>query len=72
MNHIVVVLVFLASLLPASADELRIARFDAQRVFEQYQHTKDIQKDVDMKRSVRRPDSANRDNVPRRCEPERQ
>jgi Skp family chaperone for outer membrane proteins len=36
----------LAPAFPASSDDSRIARFDVQRVFDQYQHTKDIQKDI--------------------------
>jgi Skp family chaperone for outer membrane proteins len=41
MKRAVTILLFLASLLSTRADELRIARFDAKRVFEQYQRTKD-------------------------------
>ena len=57
VKHIFAVAALLALLLPAGADELPIARFDAQRVFDQYQHTKDIQRKIDEKRSVGGPGS---------------
>lgn len=41
MKRAVTILLFLASLLSTRADELRIARFDAKRVFDEYQRTKD-------------------------------
>ena len=41
MKRTFFILLSVASLLSARADELRIARFDAKRVFDQYQHTKD-------------------------------
>jgi Skp family chaperone for outer membrane proteins len=57
MNRLFAIAASLALLLPASADELHIARFDAQRVFDQYQHTKDIQRKIDEKRNVGGPGS---------------
>lgn len=41
MKRAITILFFIASFLPTRADELRIARFDAKRVFDQYQRTKD-------------------------------
>ena len=57
MNRILAIGASLALLLPANADELRIGRFDALRVYNQYQHTKDIQREIDGKISVGGPGS---------------
>ena len=42
MNRVLTIAASFALALSASADELRIARFDVQRVFDEYQHTKDL------------------------------
>lgn len=42
----------------AFGDDVRIARFDAKRVFEQYQHTKELQDAVSAKRHPMGPGSA--------------
>src|SRR4051794_14705261 len=50
-----IALIFLSavSIISANGDELRIARFDAKRVFDQYQHTKDLEKEISAKRHTR-------------------
>jgi hypothetical protein len=49
--------IFLTALFACSvaADELQIARFDAARFFDQYQHTKDLRAAADRKRNVTGP-----------------
>jgi Skp family chaperone for outer membrane proteins len=42
---------------PAFGGDFRMARFDAKRVFEQYQHTKDVQEAVSARRNVTGPHS---------------
>jgi Outer membrane protein (OmpH-like) len=46
-------LVLLSIALPCFANDFRMARFDARRVFNEYNHTKEFQQAVDKKRSAR-------------------
>jgi len=55
MNNVLPIIAFLALLVSASAEELRIARFDVKRVFDQYQHTRDLEAMISDKRHSRLP-----------------
>lgn len=55
MKGVFLIVACLVVIVPARADESRIARFDVKRVFEQYQHTKDLEAVNDAKRHSRRP-----------------
>src|SRR5262245_58940059 len=60
MNRAISIIAYLALIAHASADDLRIARFDAQRVFDQYQHTKDVETAINIRRNSRQsPDPNN-------------
>jgi Skp family chaperone for outer membrane proteins len=59
MNPIASIFVCLALIAYSRADEPRIARFDVVRVFEQYQHTKDINAAISDKRHSRLPSDVN-------------
>lgn len=53
MKRIALIFLSAVSVISARAEELRIARFDAQRVFDQYQHTTDLEKEISVKRNTR-------------------